>query len=70
MSDSLTSPQEPRPQEAQFQRILRISVHDVPALFSAGLEEDVRPAERSRVKTVWPALLEKLSERTKTVFQS
>lgn len=65
MSDSLTSPQEPRPR-----RILRISVHDVPALFSAGLEEDVRPIERSRVKTVWPALLEKLSERTKTVFQS
>lgn len=66
MSDSLTSSQELRPSR----RVLRISVHDVPALFSEGVEADLRPAERSRVKTVWPALLEKLSERTKTVFQS
>jgi hypothetical protein len=70
MSDSLTPSQAPRPQEAHFRRALRISAQDIPALFSEGLEEEVRPAERSRVRTVWPALLEKLSERTKTVFQS
>lgn len=65
MSESITSPQEPRQR-----RPLRISAQDVPALFSEGPEEDLRPAERSRVKAVLPALLEKLSERTKTVFQS
>lgn len=71
MSEPLASPQETR-----LRRVLRISVQDVPALFSEGPEEELREAkvrrtaERIRAKMAWPALFEKLSERSKPASQS
>lgn len=65
MSESFSSTQEQRQRRAP-----RISARNVPALFSEGIEEDARRTERSRVKTVLPALLEKLAERAKTASQS
>jgi hypothetical protein len=74
---AMTSESFPSPQELRQRRALRISAHDVPALFSEGPEPETRECktwwphvEPRQFKAIWPALFERLNARTKAALQT